>query len=80
MTEPCQQEGRIKNIEAKVDVITDRIDEIRPDIQVKGTDYTTESVPERDTVMEFGGRVEIVGDPKDHSTSEIIRSRLRQRS
>jgi len=52
------------------------IREIRPDIQAKGTDYTRDSVPERDTVAEYGGRVEIVGDPKDHSTSEIIRSRL----
>ncbi len=52
------------------------IREIRPDVQAKGTDYTADSVPERDTVTEFGGRVEIVGDPKDHSTSEIIRSRL----
>jgi D-glycero-beta-D-manno-heptose 1-phosphate adenylyltransferase len=47
------------------------IREIRPDIQAKGTDYTAESVPERDTVTECGGRVEIVGDPKDHSSSEI---------
>jgi rfaE bifunctional protein nucleotidyltransferase chain/domain len=52
------------------------IREIHPDIQAKGTDYTADTVPERDTVAEFGGRVEIVGDPKDHSTSEIIRSRL----
>jgi rfaE bifunctional protein nucleotidyltransferase chain/domain len=52
------------------------IREIRPDIQAKGTDYTVESVPERDAVAEFGGRVAIVGDAKDHSTSEIIRSRL----
>ena len=51
------------------------IREIRPDIQAKGTDYTAESVPERDAVAEYGGRVEIVGDPKHHSTSEIIRSR-----
>ena len=55
------------------------IREIRPDIQAKGTDYTADSVPERDTVAEYGGRVEIVGDPKDHSTSEIIRSRLAPR-
>ena len=55
------------------------IREIRPDIQAKGTDYTAESVPERDTVAEYGGRVEIVGDPKDHSTTEIIRSRLSPR-
>ncbi len=52
------------------------IREIRPDVQAKGTDYTAESVPERDTVIECGGRVEIVGDPKGHSSSEIIRSRL----
>ena len=52
------------------------IREIRPDIQAKGTDYTEESVPERDAVAEYGGRVAIVGDPKDHSTSEIIRSQL----
>jgi D-glycero-beta-D-manno-heptose 1-phosphate adenylyltransferase len=55
------------------------IREIRPDIQAKGTDYTTDSVPERDTVAEYGGRVAIVGDAKDHSTSEIIRSRLSPR-
>ena len=55
------------------------IREIRPDVQAKGTDYTEESVPERDTVTEYGGRVAIVGDPKDHSTSEIIRTRLAPR-
>ena len=53
--------------------------EIRPDIQAKGTDYTADSVPERDVVAEYGGRVAIVGDAKDHSTSEIIRSRLSPR-
>ncbi len=52
------------------------IREIRPDIQAKGTDYTEDTVPERDTVAEHGGRVAIVGDAKDHSTSEIIRSRM----
>lgn len=52
------------------------IREIRPDIQAKGTDYTSMNVPERDVVMECGGRVEIVGDPKDHSATEIIRTRL----
>ena len=55
------------------------IREIRPDVQAKGTDYTADSVPERDAVTEYGGRVAIVGDPKDHSTSEIIRSRLSPR-
>ena len=50
--------------------------ELRPDVHAKGTDYTAASVPERDAVVEHGGRVEIVGDPKDHAASEIIR-RLR---
>ncbi len=52
------------------------IREIQPDIQAKGTDYTADSVPERDAVAKYGGRVAIVGDSKNHSTSEIIRSRL----
>jgi D-glycero-beta-D-manno-heptose 1-phosphate adenylyltransferase len=52
------------------------IHEIHPDVQVKGTDYTADSVPERDAVMQYGGRVEIVGDPKDHSATEIIQKRL----
>jgi D-glycero-beta-D-manno-heptose 1-phosphate adenylyltransferase len=55
------------------------IREIHPDIQAKGTDYTADSVPERDAVAEYGGCVEIVGDAKNHSTSEIIRSKLAQR-
>jgi D-glycero-beta-D-manno-heptose 1-phosphate adenylyltransferase len=50
--------------------------EIRPDLHAKGTDYTAESVPERDVVEACGGRVVIVGDPKEHSATEIIRSRL----
>jgi D-glycero-beta-D-manno-heptose 1-phosphate adenylyltransferase len=52
------------------------IREIRPDVHAKGTDYSAETVPERDEVLAYGGRVEIVGDPKDHSTTEMIRSRL----
>jgi rfaE bifunctional protein nucleotidyltransferase chain/domain len=55
------------------------IGEIQPDVQAKGTDYTADSVPERDAVAAYGGRVEIVGDAKNHSTSEIIRSRLKPR-
>lgn len=55
------------------------IREIRPDIQAKGTDYTVESVPEGEVVAEYGGRVAIVGDPKNHSTTDIIRSRLAPR-
>ncbi len=52
------------------------IDEIRPDIQAKGTDYTEASVPERSAVEAYGGRVAIVGDPKEHSATEIVRRRL----
>jgi rfaE bifunctional protein nucleotidyltransferase chain/domain len=52
------------------------IREIHPDIQAKGTDYSADGVPEAATVREYGGRVAIVGDPKDHSASEIIRTRL----
>lgn len=52
------------------------IAEIHPEIHAKGTDYTAESVPEAEAVRQYGGRVEIVGDAKRHSTSEIIRSRL----
>ncbi|HJU54954.1 MAG TPA: adenylyltransferase/cytidyltransferase family protein [Pyrinomonadaceae bacterium] len=46
---------------------------IRPDIHAKGTDYTEETVPERDVVRSYGGRVAIVGDPKDHSTTEMAK-------
>jgi D-glycero-beta-D-manno-heptose 1-phosphate adenylyltransferase len=52
------------------------IREIRPNVHAKGTDYTAESVPEREEVLACGGRVEIVGDPKDHSTTATIRSRI----
>ncbi len=55
------------------------IREIRPDFHAKGTDYTVESVPERDEVEACGGRVVIVGDPKNHSATEIIASRARSR-
>jgi len=49
------------------------IDAIRPDVHCKGTDYTEESVPEREQVLAYGGRVAIVGDPKDHSTRDLVR-------
>ena len=45
---------------------------IRPDIHAKGTDYTAETVPEREVVRSYGGRVAIVGDPKDHSSSSML--------
>src|SRR5215218_5999689 len=45
---------------------------LRPDVQAKGTDYTKDTVPEREVIRSLGGRVEIVGDPKDHSTSDLM--------
>jgi rfaE bifunctional protein nucleotidyltransferase chain/domain len=45
---------------------------LRPDVHCKGTDYTLETVPERDTVRAYGGRIAIVGDPKDHSTRDLL--------
>jgi rfaE bifunctional protein nucleotidyltransferase chain/domain len=45
---------------------------LKPDVHAKGTDYTVDTVPEREVVRSYGGRVAIVGDPKDHSTSEIL--------
>ena len=53
--------------------VTELLLAIRPDIHAKGTDYTEDSVPERDVVRSFGGRIAIVGDPKDHSTSELLK-------
>jgi rfaE bifunctional protein nucleotidyltransferase chain/domain len=81
---PAEERAEIVAALADVDavVIFSELDvralirEIRPDIQAKGTDYTMDSVPERDAVAEYGGRVAIVGDSKNHSTSEIISTRL----
>ena len=53
------------------------ISAIRPDVHAKGTDYTPESVPERETVRACGGRVAIVGDPKNHNTRDLL-ARIRQ--
>ncbi|MBW8868450.1 MAG: adenylyltransferase/cytidyltransferase family protein [Acidobacteria bacterium] len=45
---------------------------LKPDVHCKGTDYTVESVPERAIVEAYGGRTAIVGDPKDHSTGDLL--------
>jgi rfaE bifunctional protein nucleotidyltransferase chain/domain len=45
---------------------------LRPDVHCKGTDYTVDTVPERATVLSYGGRIAIVGDPKDHSTRDLL--------
>ena len=53
--------------------VTELLLAIKPNVHAKGTDYTEETVPERDVVRSYGGSVRIVGDPKDHSTSEILK-------
>jgi D-glycero-beta-D-manno-heptose 1-phosphate adenylyltransferase len=52
--------------------VTPLLELIRPDVHCKGTDYTIETVPERATVRAYGGRIAIVGDPKDHSTRDLL--------
>jgi rfaE bifunctional protein nucleotidyltransferase chain/domain len=49
------------------------LERFRPDVHCKGTDYTVDSVPERETVSAYGGRIAIVGDAKDHSTTDLLR-------
>lgn len=51
---------------------------LRPDVQAKGTDYTPDTVPERDAVASYGGRVAVVGDPKNHATRDLLRA-IRER-
>ena len=52
--------------------VTPLLELLRPAVHCKGTDYTVDTVPERDTVLGYGGRVAIVGDPKDHSTRHLL--------
>jgi len=85
---PAEERAEILAALADVDAVVifpepdvrELIREIRPDVQAKGTDYTAATVPEHDVVVECGGRVEIVGDPKNHSASEIMRARLGPRT
>ncbi len=49
------------------------LDALRPEVHVKGSDWTPETVPERDVVIGYGGRIAICGDPKEHASSELIR-------
>jgi rfaE bifunctional protein nucleotidyltransferase chain/domain len=48
------------------------LEALRPDVHCKGTDYTVDTVPERETVKAYGGRIAIVGDPKNHSTRDLL--------
>ncbi len=53
--------------------VTELIRAVRPDFHAKGTDYTPENVPEKDIVAEYGGQVKIVGDPKNHSSTDLLK-------
>ena len=57
--------------------VTPLLELLKPDVHCKGTDYTVDTVPERETVRAYGGRIAIVGDPKDHSTRDLL-ARLRR--
>jgi rfaE bifunctional protein nucleotidyltransferase chain/domain len=84
---PLQSEAERAEIVASMDAVdfvvvfdsltvTPILERLHPDVHAKGTDYTRDTVPERDTVRAYGGDVAIVGDPKDHSTRDLIRSIL----
>jgi rfaE bifunctional protein nucleotidyltransferase chain/domain len=70
--------GALRHVDAVVVFEEDTVDRLvgalRPDVQAKGTDYTEATVPERAAVLAAGGRVAIAGDPKDHSTRDLIRA------
>ena len=70
--------GALRPVDAVVVFEEDTVDRVvgalRPDVQAKGTDYTEATVPERTAVLAAGGRVAIAGDPKDHSTRDLIRA------
>jgi rfaE bifunctional protein nucleotidyltransferase chain/domain len=78
---PDEERAELLGALADVDAVTvfdapdvsELVRVLRPDVHAKGTDYTANSVPERDIVLACGGRVEIVGDPKDHSTTDQLR-------
>lgn len=78
---PEQERAEIVSAFRPVDLVTifpeptveELILAIRPDIHAKGTDYTADTVPEREIVRSYGGRVAIVGDPKDHSSTDLIK-------
>ncbi len=79
---PEQERAQIVSAMKSVDFVTifseptveELIRLIRPDFHAKGTDYTAESVPEREIVFECGGQVAIVGDPKNHSSTDLIKT------
>ena len=62
------------------DTVGHLLERLQPDVHCKGTDYTVDSVPERAIVQGYGGRTAIVGDPKDHSTRDLLQRLARERS
>jgi bifunctional ADP-heptose synthase (sugar kinase/adenylyltransferase) len=76
-TERAEIVGALASVDGVVIFEDDTADalvaRLRPDVHAKGTDYTAESVPERNTVLSSGGRVAITGDPKSHATRDLIR-------
>ena len=78
---PCPERAEIVAAFGCVDLVTlfdeKTVEELllllKPDVHAKGTDYTPETVPEKDIVASYGGEVAIVGDPKDHSTTDVLR-------
>ncbi len=75
-TERAEMVGALAAVDAVLvfeeDTVEALVTRLRPDVHAKGTDYTAESVPERDAVLAAGGRVAIAGDPKAHSTKDLI--------
>lgn len=60
------------------DNVTPLLLALKPDVHAKGTDYTPDTVPEKDTVASYGGKVAVVGDPKDHASKDLIREIVRK--
>jgi cytidyltransferase-like protein len=69
--EAARREGDVLVVAINSDVRA-LLEALRPDVHAKGTDYTVETVPERDTAQRLGVRIAIVGDPKRHSTRELL--------
>ncbi len=60
------------------DTVTPLLLKLKPDIHAKGTDYTPDTVPEKETVASYGGKVAVVGDPKDHASRDLIQDILKK--
>jgi len=70
---PAEDRAEVVAAIRGVDWVESLLRLVKPDVHCKGTDYTVDTVPERETVRAYGGRTAIVGDPKDHSTRELLK-------